>query len=131
MWLCNAKKFKKAQNAGLVNRDSDILSWVELNMKEKSFLKIREDKQTTPNEETRLSSDVVGDDQFYFSQADSKNKPEEQNKEETPASFVRMSNRRGTSLTENQQKKIQIVQIGRRKLYVVFHDRKKQTHEHD
>ena len=70
--------FKITHIAGSVNTAADFFSRLELKVTEKIHLKIREDVQTTPIEVTTSSSDVAHDEQFYFAQADGKDKTEEQ-----------------------------------------------------
>ena len=82
--LCNACdyvlkfNFKIAHIAGSVNTAADFLSRLELKFTEKIRLKIREDIQTTPIEVTTSSSDVADEEQFFFTQADNKDKSEKQ-----------------------------------------------------
>ena len=57
---------KIAQIGGSVNTAADFLSRLELKVKEKSRLKIREDLQATPIEVTTSSSDVADEEQFFF-----------------------------------------------------------------
>ena len=70
--------FKIAHIPGLVNTAADFLSRLELKVTEKIRLKIREDVQTTPIEVTTSSSDVVDEEQVFFTQTDNDNEPEEQ-----------------------------------------------------
>ena len=70
--------FKKAHIAGSVNTAADFLSGVELKVTAKIHLKIREDVQTTPIEVSTSSSDVAGEEQFFFTQPDSRDETEEQ-----------------------------------------------------
>ena len=53
-------------------------SRLELKVREKIRLKIREDIQTTPIEVTNSSSDVADEEQFFFTQADKNDESEEQ-----------------------------------------------------
>ena len=70
--------FKKAHNAGSVKTAADFLSRLEFQVREKIRLKIREDIHTTPIEVTTSSSDVVDEEQFFFTHADDVNESEEQ-----------------------------------------------------
>ena len=70
--------FKIAHIAGSVNTGADFFSRLELKVTEKIRLKIWEDIQTTPIEETTSSSDVADDEQFFFTHADNSNESEEQ-----------------------------------------------------
>ena len=70
--------FKIAHIAGSVNTAADFLSRLELKVTEKIHLKIREDVQTTPIEVSTSSSDVVDEEQFFFTQPDSQDETEEQ-----------------------------------------------------
>ena len=70
--------FKIAQFAGAVNTAADFLSRLELKITEEIRLKIRGKIQTTPIEVTTSSSDVADEEQFFFTQADNKDKSEEQ-----------------------------------------------------
>ena len=58
--------FKKAHIAGSVNTAADFFSRLELKVKEKIHLKIREDVPTTPIEVTTSSSDVADEEQVFF-----------------------------------------------------------------
>ena len=69
--------FKTAHVAGSVNTTADFLSRLELKVKEKIRLKIREDVQTSPIEVTTSSSDVADEEQFFFAQADGEDETEE------------------------------------------------------
>ena len=73
--------FKIAHIAGWVNTAADFLSWLELKVTERIRLKIREDVLTTPIEATTSSSDVAGEGQFFFAQADGEDETEEQTHE--------------------------------------------------
>ena len=73
--------FKTAHIAGSVNTAADFLSRLELKVTEKIGLKIREDIQTTPVEVTTSFSDVVDEEQFFFTEADNKNESQELNLE--------------------------------------------------
>ena len=70
--------FKIAHIAGSVNTAADFLSRLEIKVTEKIRLKIREDVNTTPIEVTTSSSDVVDEEQFFFTHADDSNKSREQ-----------------------------------------------------
>ena len=70
--------FKIAHIAGSVNTAADILSRLELKVTEKIRLKIREDIHTTSIEVTTSSSDVVDDEQIFFTHADDGKESEEQ-----------------------------------------------------
>ena len=70
--------FKIAQIAGSVNTAVDFLSRLELKVREKRRLKIREDIQTTPTKVTTSSYDVADEQQFFFTQADKNDKSEKQ-----------------------------------------------------
>ena len=70
--------FEIAHIAGSVNTAADFLSRLELNARERMRLKIREDVQTTPIEVTTSSSDVAGEEQFFFTQTDGEDEIEEQ-----------------------------------------------------
>ena len=70
--------FKIAHIDGSVNTAADFLSRLEFKVTEKKRLKIREDIQTTPIEETSSSSDVADEEQFFFTQADNSDESEEQ-----------------------------------------------------
>ena len=70
--------FKIAHIAGSVNTAAELLSRLELKVRERIRLKIREDVQTTPNEVTTSSSDVADEEQFLFTQTDDQDKTEEQ-----------------------------------------------------
>ena len=69
--------FKIAQIAGSVNTADDFLCRLELEVTEKTRLKIWEDIQTTPIEMTTSSSDVADEEQFFFTQAERNDKSEE------------------------------------------------------
>ena len=64
--------------AGPVNTAAQFLSRLELKVTEKIRLKLREDIQTTPVDETTSSSDVADEEQFFFTQADNNNESEVQ-----------------------------------------------------
>ena len=70
--------FKIAHIAGSVNTAADFLSRLELKVKEKIHLKIREDVQTTPIEVSTSSSDVADEEQFFFTKPDTQDETEEQ-----------------------------------------------------
>ena len=79
--------FKIAHIVGSVNTAADFLSRLELKVKEKIHLKIREDVQTTPIEVSTSSSDVADEEQFFFAQPDSQDETEKQilqRKEQSP-----------------------------------------------
>ena len=67
-----------AHIAGSVNTAGDFLSRLELKVTEKIHLKIGVVVQTTPIEASTSSSDVVDEEQFFFTQADGQDKTEEQ-----------------------------------------------------
>ena len=69
--------FKIAHIAGSVNTAVDFLCRLELKVTEKIHLKIREHVHTTPIEVTTPSSDVAGEEQFFFTQADGLDETEE------------------------------------------------------
>ena len=64
--MCCNLIFKIAQTAGLFTTAANFLSRLELKVKEKEPLKIREDIQTIPSELTRSSSDVADEEQFFL-----------------------------------------------------------------
>ena len=68
--------FKIAHIAGPVNTAADFLSRLELKVREKIRLKVREDIQTTPIEATTSSSDVAEEEQFFFTKADKNDESE-------------------------------------------------------
>ena len=70
--------FKITKIAGSVNTAAGFLLRLEMKVKEKICLKIRENVQTTPIEVTTSSSDVADEDQFFFAQADGEDETEEQ-----------------------------------------------------
>ena len=70
--------FKKAVIAGSVNTAAGFLSRLELQVTEKTRLKIREDIQTTPIEVITSSSDVADEERYFFMQADKADESEEQ-----------------------------------------------------
>ena len=70
--------FKIANVPGSVHTAADFLSRLELNVTEKTRLKILEDIQTTPIEVSTSSSEFGDGDQFFFTQADNENESEEQ-----------------------------------------------------
>ena len=82
--LCNACdyvlqfNFKLAHITGSVSTAADCLSRLELKVTEKIHLKIREDVQTTPIQVSTSSSDVVDEEKFLLTQADSQDETEEQ-----------------------------------------------------
>ena len=65
--------FEKTHIAGSVNTAVDCISRLELRVTKKKRLKIREEIQTAPIEKTTSSSNVADEEQFFFTQADSKN----------------------------------------------------------
>ena len=71
--------FKKTHIAGSVNKATDILSRLELNVTEKMCLKIPEDIEITPIKETTSSADVAVEEQFIFTEANKQKESEEQN----------------------------------------------------
>ena len=81
--LCNACdyvlqfNFKLAHITGSVSRAADFLSRLELKVTEKIYLKIREIVQTTHIQVSTSSSDVVDEEQFLLTQADSQDETEE------------------------------------------------------
>ena len=70
--------FRIAHIAGSVNTAADFFSRLVLKVTEKIHLKIREDVQTTTIELSTSSSDVADEEQFLFTQPDSKDETEEQ-----------------------------------------------------
>ena len=70
--------FKISHIAGSVNTAADFLSRLELKVREKIHLKIREDVQTTHIEVSTSSSDVADEEQFFFTQPDTQDETEEQ-----------------------------------------------------
>ena len=70
--------FKIAQTAGSVKTAADFLSRLELKIREKTRLKIREDVQITPIEVKTSSSDVAEEEQVFFTQVCGENETEEQ-----------------------------------------------------
>ena len=70
--------FKIAHITGSLNTAADLLSRLELKVREKIHLKIREDVQTTPIEVTTSSSDVADEEQFFFTQVEGQDETEEQ-----------------------------------------------------
>ena len=70
--------FKIAHIAGSVKTAADFLSRLKLKVTEKNHLKIREDVQTTPIEVSTSSSDVADEEQFFFTQPNSREETEEQ-----------------------------------------------------
>ena len=70
--------FKRADNAGSVNKAADFPSRLELKVTEEIHLKIREDVQTIPIDVTRCSSDVAYGEQFFLTQTDGEDETEEQ-----------------------------------------------------
>ena len=74
--------FKIPHIAGSVNTAADYVSKLELKVTEKIHFKIREGFQTTPIEVTTSSPGFVDEEQFFFIQADSANKSEQQTPEQ-------------------------------------------------
>ena len=70
--------FKIAHIAGSVNTAADFLSRLQLKVRERIRLKIREDVQTTPIEVTTSSSGVAHEEQFLFTQTEDQDETEEQ-----------------------------------------------------
>ena len=70
--------FEIAHIAGSINTAADFLSRLELEVTEKTHLKIREDVQTTPIEVSTSSSDVADEEQFFFTQTDDQDETENQ-----------------------------------------------------
>ena len=69
--------FETAHIAGSLNTAADFFSRLKLKVREKICFKIREDVQTTPIEVTTSSSDVAGEEQFFFAHADGEDETEE------------------------------------------------------
>ena len=81
--------FKIAHLEGSVNTAGDFISRLELKVTEKIRLKIQQDIQTTPIEVTTSSWDVLDEEQFFFTQADSENEWEEKTfKEKTKTGMM-------------------------------------------
>ena len=78
MRICPAVNFKITHIAGSVNTAADFLSRLELKVREKIRLRIREDVQTTSIEVTKTSSDVADEEQLFFTQPDGEDETEEQ-----------------------------------------------------
>ena len=70
--------FKIAHIAGSVNTAADFFSRLELKVKEKIRLKIREDIPTTHIEVTTSPSDVANEEQFFFTQAENNDESDKQ-----------------------------------------------------
>ena len=70
--------FKIAHITSSVNTAADFLSRLELKVREKIHLKIREDVQTTPIEMSTSSSDVADEEQFFITQPDDQHETEKQ-----------------------------------------------------
>ena len=70
--------FEAVQIAGSVITSADFLFRLELKVREKIHLKIREAVQTTSFEVTTSSSDVANEDQLFFTQADGEEETGEQ-----------------------------------------------------
>ena len=70
--------FKIAHIAGSLNTAAVFLSTLELKVREKNRLKIREDIETTPPEVKTSSLDVADEEQVFFTQVDNDNESEEQ-----------------------------------------------------
>ena len=68
--------FEIAHNTGLVNTAADVLSLLELKVKEKIHLKILDYLQTTHIEVITSSSDVANEEQLLFAQADGEDETE-------------------------------------------------------
>ena len=81
--------FKIAHIAGSVNTAVDFLSQLELKVTENIRPKIMEDVQTMPIEVTTSSSDVADEEQFFFTQADSKEATEEKTLEAKEQSRIK------------------------------------------
>ena len=78
--------FKTALFAGSVNPATNFVSRLELKVTEKILPKIREDIETTVNGLKTSTSDVADEEQFFFTEADNKNKLEEKNFQQTEQS---------------------------------------------
>ena len=70
--------YEIAYFAGSANTPADFLSTLELKLKEKIGLKIRENIQTTLIEVTTTSPDVADEKQLFFTQVHNQNESEEQ-----------------------------------------------------
>ena len=70
--------FKIAHIAGSVNTAADFHSRLQLKIAERIRLKIRKDVQTTPIKVTTTSSDVAGEEEFFFTHTDYQDETEEQ-----------------------------------------------------
>ena len=70
--------FKRAHITSSVNTAAYFLFRLELKVKGKIHLKIRDDVQTTPMVVTTTSSDVADKEQIFFKQADGQDEIEEQ-----------------------------------------------------
>ena len=70
--------FKRAFICGSVDTTPGFLYRLELKVKDKIRLKIREDVQTIPIEGTTSSLDVADEEQLFFTQTDGEEQPEEQ-----------------------------------------------------
>ena len=70
--------FKLAHISGPVNTADDFFSRLELKLKEKLRLKVRDDIQTTPIDVTTSSSEVANEEQNFTAQTDKDNESEEQ-----------------------------------------------------
>ena len=73
--------FKIAHIAGTVNTAADFLSRLELIVTEKIRLKVRENNHKTSIEATTSSSDVAGEERFFYTHAHNTNESEEQTRE--------------------------------------------------
>ena len=86
MWnACNFVSqfdFKIAHVTGSVNTAADFLSGLKLKLTEKIRPKIQEDVQTTAIEVTTSSSDVVNEEQIFFTQTYVENEIEKQTREQ-------------------------------------------------
>ena len=69
---------KIAHIAGLISTAADCCSKLELKVREKVRLKIREDFQPTPIEVSTSSSDIADEEQFFFRQVDNNDESEKQ-----------------------------------------------------
>ena len=81
-------KLKVAHTAGSVITGSDFFSGLELKFVEELRLKIQEEIQTAPIEVTKSSSDIAGEEQRFFTRADSGNQTDEQTLERKEHSVV-------------------------------------------
>ena len=67
-----------AHVAGSVITPADVLSRPAPKVIDKIRLNVRKDTQPTPIEVTTFSSDITDEEQFFFTQSDIENKPDEQ-----------------------------------------------------